>query len=178
MGMVSQADLGRLFGRTQQWVSKQQSRPHDPMPRDLAGAQEWGGRHGLLTTAGQPGPSSSMPARDEASIALQRAREEEIRLRIGEKAGDLMPRLDVEGLLIKQAADFRLVACEYPRKARSIIERHGIDPITVAAIYADLDGLAAELLNRADPGQNLRGRSRDDVRAILTAKMERVLECL
>jgi len=168
---LSQTELGRLFGRTQQWASKQQRRTDDPLPGDLEGAQAWAVRHGIIPASG---PASSAPALTPQG-ELAKAKTEETLLKIGERRGALLPREEIEAREIQAAAEFRLAAVEYPRRARAIVERYITDASIVERIFAELEPLAAELLNKADPAGALKTHSRDEVRQALQARVEEIL---
>lgn len=177
MERATQKQLTELFGKSQSWISRRQTDDHDPMPRDLAGAEAWGKRRQLIGQASSA-PAGELPATAAADVRLKNAREQKLLLETGQLSGQLVSLADVEAREQTQAAEFRRVACEMPRRARVIIERHVQDAAVSAAIYADLEPLAAELLNAADPLQALRGLSIDDARVVLLARVEELLKCL
>lgn len=81
---------------------------------------------------------------------------------------------DADRAFTSIAAEFRHVACEYPLRARAVLERHIVDSALVENIFRDLQPLAAQLLNKADARQVLRGKSRDEIRAVLEEWLEKV----
>jgi hypothetical protein len=168
-----------LFGRSQPWVSKRQSRADDPMPRDLAGAREWGIRQGLLSVDGSlqfeaPAPSPVV----QADMELKTARTEKLQMEIALKRGDLLKKEDVERHRLATAAEFRRAACDYPGRARTVLDRFISDASTVESIMRGLEPIAGELLNRADPKQLLKASSKEDVRAALQARVEEIMACI
>ncbi len=183
-----QCDLARLFNRSQGWVSGAQTRTIDPMPKDLAGATAWGRRLGLFGAPASAAPlfeaaakSPTVPPPPSGSLELEELRlkglrADEIEARLDLLSGKLLRREEVEQREIIIAAEFRRAASEYPLRARSAIERHVPDSSVVERIVADLQPLAAELLNRADARQVLKGKSRDEIRAELLAWVEKVME--
>lgn len=188
---ATQTELAALFSRSQQWVSKRQTRTVDPMPRDLAGATEWGRRNGFLPGAvqasapaaaivpgGLPVNPVAVTGLDMADLALKQARVKKIQQEMGLKAGELISRDEIEEREIRAAAEFRVAACEYPSRARSVIERHVSDPAVVECIMTELQPLAADLLNRADPQKVLRGKSKDEIRAVLQAHVDELVASL
>jgi hypothetical protein len=175
---ATQKQLGDLFRRSQSWISKRQAQTTDPMPPDLAGAMEWGKRNGLLVEEGIA-PSTPAPAGlDVADLELKQARRAKIQFELDRDAGRYVAIEDVETRALQTAAEFRLVACQYPARARSIIERHVPEASTVDAIMQDLQPLAADLLNGADPKGLVTVKSKDEVREILLKRVEEIIACL
>lgn len=184
MNVTKQADLARLFGRSTSWVCKCQKRSVDPMPVDLQGATDWGRRNGYIKPDGttgnlftqvqapQPGPLEMQ------ELELKRVRTEKLLQDLGREGGQLMPRQEVEERELQAAAEFRMAACAYPSRARAVIERFVPDPAVVESIMAGLQPLAADLLNRADPHQALKGKPVDEVRRVLLARVEALISCL
>lgn len=170
-----------MFDRSTSWVCKHQTRSIDPMPRDIQGATDWGRRLGFLEPAGSDtpllnqAPVSSLEVHD---IELKKARTAKLQQELDREAGELLSRREVEAREVQAAAEFRQAACQYPMRARAVIERHVTDPAAVEAIMLGLQPLAADLLNKADPHQVLKGRPLDEVRAILQARIEEILKCL
>lgn len=186
---ATQKELADLFTKSQQWVSKYQKRASDPMPRDLVGATAWGQRNGYLAAAvaRAPAPSSIVPGglplvepsrQDQAEIQLKELRAKKIQQEIAERGGDLISRAEVEEREVRMASEFRIAACEYPARARSTIERHVADVAVVDKIMEELQPLAADLLNRADPQKALKGKTRDEIRQILIGHVEELLATL
>jgi hypothetical protein len=186
--IATQTELAKLFGRSQTWVSRRQSLAVDPMPRDLAGAEDWGKRHGLL--AGGVAPSSAelptaaspaLPAPSAmtvAEVSLKDVRRRQIELDIAIKAGDVVPRETVEAQQVSLAVEFRKTAADMSLRIRPVLERHIADAGIVASIVKDIEALVTELMNKADSHQVLRGKTVDEVRTILTARIEEVIACL
>lgn len=174
---ATQEQLGELFKRSQSWISRRQHDAGDPMPRDLAGAADWGRRRGFIAvqTSAPAGPAP-MPANVVAEVALKDMRREKLSLEVREKRGDLVSREEVEAREIQACAEFRQAAEDYPRKARAIIERFVPDAAVVEKIFAELQPLAAELLNKADPVQVLAAISKDEARAALIARVDEILQ--
>lgn len=177
MERATQKQLTELFGKSQSWISRRQTDDHDPMPRDLAGAEAWGKRRQLIGQAA-PAPAAELPATAAADVRLKNAREEKLRLETGQLSGQLISLADVEAREIQQASELRRMVCEFARRARVVVERHVLDAEVSAAIYADLEPLAAELLNTADPQQVLKDLSIDQARAVLNANTEELLKWL
>jgi hypothetical protein len=166
-----QNDLARVFGRSQGWVSGAQTRSIDPMPRDMDGAVSWGRRLGLLP-AGETAPEGKPreplfdppatpktgggdfepSAKEVEDIRLKSARADLLEMERELREGKLLRKDEVEEREVLAGAHFRQIACDYPLRARVILERHIIDAALVARIVRDLQPLAAELLN-AVPGQ-------------------------
>lgn len=187
---VNQSVFARLFGRSQAWVSNAQTRAIDPMPRDLDAARAWGLRLGILgaTSAASPAPVSApslfaAPTPPSTSIELEElrlksARADVLELKRDLETGKLLRVEVVEQREVAIAADFRHSACEYPLRARATLERHIPDAALVDRILADLQPLAAELLNKSDARQVLAGKTRDEIRAALNAWIEKVMEAI
>ena len=182
-----QVDLAKAFARSQAWVSTMQTRSVDPMPRDMDGALAWGRRLGLLPSpASVTVPEESLVQSESLTVSaleleerrLKSLRADEIQLRLDLQAGRLLRREDVEQRETVNAAEFRHAACEYPLRARAVIERHLPDAVTVDRIMSDLQPLAAELLNRSDPTAALKGKSVEDVRAILLKRVDELCQAL
>jgi hypothetical protein len=179
MKKTKQGSLAGLFGKSQQWVSKMQNRPNDPMPRDQAGAREWGIRQGLLPADGSlqfetPAPSPVV----QADMELKSARTEKLLIEIALKRGDLLRKEDVERQRAVSAASFRRAACDYPARARPILERFVTDATTIESIMRGLEPIAGELLNCADPRQMLKTQSKEEVRAALLARVDEIMQCV
>ena len=188
-----QATLARLFQKSQAWVSNMRNRTIDPMPCDLAGATAWGCRLGLLgasvaagaIVAGAPAvsdaPLFSTPSAHGVTSSLEI---EELRLKSARadlletehdlRTGKLMRVAEVEQRETAIAAEFRHCACEYPLRARAILERLIPDGALVDRIVVELQQLAAELLNKADARGALRGKTRGEIRAALNGWLDTV----
>lgn len=183
MNITKQADLAKLFGRSTSWVCKHQTRAVDPMPRDLEGAMAWGKRTALLpsaepavaaaTTAPAAVPVNNLELQD---MALKKARTKKLELEFDLQAEQLLSRDEVEAREVQNAAEFRMIAREYPLRARATIERFVTDAAVVESIMDALKPLAAELLNKADPAQVLKGKSKEEIQAILMQQIEKRLQ--
>lgn len=178
MEHATQGQLAQLFGRSQSWVSRRQGDSTDPMPKDLAGAEAWGKRRGLIGQALPPASPEQLPATAAADVQLKTLRGEKLRLETQRMAGALIPAEEVEAREIQRAATFRRMACDFPRKTRAIMERHGVDAELAGRVYQDLEQLVVELLNEADPGAALKGLPIEEARAVLLAQVEETLKCL
>lgn len=177
--MSAQRAIAERFARSTSWVCKHQRRAVDPMPRDLPAAIQWGLRLGLLQPAGVQAPAPE-PARgtvEATDIALKQARTDLLQLQLERQSGALLSRDQVEAREAANAAEFRLAAQQYPLRARAIIERY-VEPGVAAQIMRELEPVAADLLNHADPQGVLKGLPVDQARALLQARVEELLKCL
>jgi len=184
----SQSDLAKVFGRSQRWVSEMQSRTADPMPKDMEGALAWGKRNGRLPGEPAPGdspapagsaPSVPLAAIELAEIELKQSRSKLLQYELSLKTGKLLSLEEVEHREVIAASEFRRIACAYPVRVRGVLERHIDQPALVEAIVSELQPLAADLLNATDQRQVLRGKSRDEIRAILMLRVEELVNaCL
>ena len=187
---ISQAELGKVFGHSQNWVSKQQRRHDDPMPKDLAGARAWGIRNKLLADPAAPdqadapllqAQTSAVPSglseRDAADITLKQRRADLLEIERQAKTGELVPRDEMIRRETVMAAEFRRMACDFALRARAVLDRHLHDAEVKERIMADFQPIAAEVFNHADPHQVLKGRPLEELRAILLDHVEGVLAC-
>lgn len=180
---LTQREIARYLGRSQSWVSKRVARELDPLPTsDLVAVQAWAARHGAPpAVAGDAPPQTSAadwPAGDTldaADIRLKQAREAKLRAELESMTGALVPRTEVEERELLIASEFRRVAVDYPLRARSILERYIQDPDLIARVVSDLEPLAAEFLNRADARRILKGKTPDEMRAILHRHVETLI---
>lgn len=156
------------------------------MPRDLDGATAWGIRLGLISqTSAQASrlePRNEAPRQSSAieleELRLKSARADMISLDLDLKSGRLIRLEDVEQRELANAAEFRRVACEYPSRARAIIERHVHDGALVDRIIGDLQPLAGELLNKSDIRKILDGKTPAERRSLLISYAETLAEKL
>lgn len=179
-----QSDIAVVFRRSQQWVSQMQTRSIDPMPRDMDAAVAWGRRLGFMPEspvaepASVPAETLGVSALELEERRLKSLRADEIQLRLDLQSGRLLRREDVEQRETVNAAEFRHAACEYPLRARAVIERYVTDAALVDRIMSDLQPLAAELLNRSDPTAALRGKTAPEIRAILLRRVDDLCQIL
>lgn len=176
-----QATIAQMFGRSQSWVSKQQTAASDPMPRDLAGATDWGRRHGCLPLDSEPllaAPAAATGGVAHEDAMLKSARRQMIELELAKRSGRLVSIEEVEERELAMAVEFRHAAIEFPSRVRAILDRLVDDPARVVRIYDEMKPLAAELLNRADPQHLMKTMSKDDVRAMLLRRVDELLEGL
>lgn len=175
MERATQVELAKLFGRSQSWICKQQTLSTDPMPRDLAGASDWGQHRGFLAPAAPLMPAA-LPAIAQADLDLKKAKIERLGIDIAFEQGRLVPLDEVEQREVQMCSEFRRIACEYPRAARLVIERHVIDPVTVEKIVADLLPMAGDLLNSKAASAFLRlGKTLMEIRMMLNARTEEIM---
>lgn len=177
--MSAQRRIAERFTRSVSWVCKHQRRAVDPMPRDLPGAITWGQRLGLLPEFSVQTPAVASPraAIEEQDLALKRARTSLLERELQIQSGDLLTRAQVEAREAANAAEFRLAAQQFALRARAIVERR-VEPAVVEQIARELEPVAADLLNHADPQGVLTGLSADQAREKLLARMEELLKCL
>lgn len=62
MSDLTQAEIARLLGKSQQWVSKQRRLAADPMPADLDGVVTWAARRGHAVSAPVQAVADDVPA--------------------------------------------------------------------------------------------------------------------
>lgn len=151
---TTQTDLAKIFGRSQRWVSGAQRRPVDPMPRDAAGAVEWGRRMRLLPEVSDARAAGQPPLETTTTAATKKQTD----------ADDQQAPQDPHALLLKVLTDvsfrssftaeqqrtFATIAAELRRKDESDAKAASyVKPEDVIEMLQDHRALYVEVIDES-----------------------------